>query len=278
MRLSDLVVTLRGELQHGLDRAIDERDPEATGPRFDVRSVEVDLPVSVTSDEDGESPGESETPTAGLDVRPGGGDGRLTFQFGPSVESGVPEGPDDELDQFPTGIEFGERLDEAGVLDESTDGDEGPIIPDVDGEHPGIVFDVSVPMDFRAGTGTSVEAVEGIGPKRAKALEGMDVTSVAELAAADPVDVADELATTEAQATRLVGRARFMDLGADPQLAELLVDDAVAPEQLLVEDPESLLDRLRAIKASDETAVPTSYEPRLEDITRIIDWAEKRRV
>lgn len=277
MRLSDLVVTLRGELQHGLDRAIDDRDPEATGPRFDVRSVEVDLPFAVTAGEDGESPGESEMPASDLDIRPGGGDGRLTFQFGPSVESGAPE-PSGELDQFPTGIEFGELLDEEGAVEDSTDEDEGPIIPDVDEEYPGIVFDVSVPMDFRAGTGTSVEAVEGIGPKRAKALEGMDVTSIAELAAADPVDVANELATTEEQATRLVGRARFMDLGADPQLAELLVDEGVSPEQLLEEDPESLLDRLKAIKASDETAVPASYEPQLEDITRLVDWAEKRRV
>lgn len=278
MRLSDLVVTLRGELQDGLDRAIADRDPEATGPRFDVRSVEVDLPVSVTSDADEESSEETPTQATPLDVRPGGGDGRLTFQFGPRVDSGAEDEPGGEFGQFPTGVEVGEHQAGGGVMEETIDEYEGPIIPDLDEENPGIVFDTSVPMDFRAGSEMPVEAVEGIGPKRAKALEGMDVTSVAELAAADPTEVADELATTDEQAERLVGRARFMDLGADKQLAELLVDEGITPEQLPGDDPDSLVDRLEARKESDETAVPASYEPALEEIDRLIDWAKKRRV
>lgn len=300
MRLGDLVAQLQDELQRGVDAADADRDPDASGPRFAVRRLDVDLPVGVSEVEAEAGDDEESDGRVRLDVRPGEGDGRLTFRFGPAAAGGDAAGGDsgDAAGEGAAGGSSGGAAGEGGgpfvgdvdpgdVL-EGVDGDAGVgagasegtdelVIPEVPADLPAVAFEPSLPADLRAGAELSVETVEGIGPKRAVALEGMGVTTVAELAAADPEAVAEELATSDAQARRFVDRARFVDLGADAQTAELLADAGVALDELVDADPGDLLARLRERAASGETPVPASYEPEAATVERVVELATKRR-
>jgi len=326
MRLGDLVAQLQDELQRGVDAADADRDPDASGPRFAVRRLDVDLPVGVSEVETDAGDGEEsdDDGRVRLDVRPGEGDGRLTFRFGPAAAGGgrgdaaggnsgdaagegaaggggggavgggggggavgggggggAVGGSGRGAAGGSGGGSFVGDVDPGDVL-EGVDGDAGAggdelLIPAVSADVPAVAFEPSLPADLRAGVGLSVETVEGVGPKRAAALRGMGVTTVAELAAADPGAVAEELATSDAQARRFVDRARFVDLGADAQTAELLVDAGVALDELVDADPGDLLARLRERAASGETPVPASYEPEVGTVERVVELATKRR-
>jgi len=272
VRLRDLVADLQGELQKGVDLAASDLAAERSETRFAVRRVEVDLPVGVAERENGDEGAEAEA-AGSLDIRPGEGDGRLTFSFVPGVRDrqDTLQGP--EAQEFAGGFDLGDFLETA----EATDTTDGPIIPEPTAERPSVRFDPSVPGDLRTGQDLPVEAVEGIGPKRAEALEGMGVRTVAGLAAAGPSEVAAELATTDAQARRLVSRARFMDLGADAQTAEALVGQDVAVEQLPEMDPDSLREQIEDAIANQETPVPDGYEPDPETVARLVERARERR-
>ena len=247
MRLRDIVADLRGELQRGVDVSLDDREDGAGGPRLDVRRVDVELPAAVTATENDNSDGS----TARLDVRPGEGDARFTFRFAPGAAFEDATDPSD-----------GAAIEEGS--DEERKGGSDPIIPDTSAD------------EEREGAAAPVTTVEDIGPKRAAALAGLDVTTVGDLAAADPAAVADELATAEGQARRFVARARFVALGADAQTADLLVDRELDREAVAAMDPSVLRDELRDA-AGESTLVPEDYDASLDTLERVVERAGEQR-
>lgn len=142
-----------------------------------------------------------------------------------------------------------------------------------------------LPLKFHLELSSHVEAAPTIGPRMAERLEAVGITTVADLLAADPEEVAEQLdhrrTTAEVvlqwqQQAELVCRIPQIR-GHDAQI--LVACEIVSPEEIAAFDAEELLGIVGPFcdQGEGKRLLRNNKRPDLEEVTEWIAWAKRAR-
>lgn len=282
VRLDDLLIDVRNEIQRGIDAIEADIDAEEhSGPTVEISDIEIEFPFGVeeqTRDGTDDDTDDAVQPSD-LEVRPGATGGSFSLRLTPTRRRKRPAADSDPGTGRPGVRPRGEFPGE-GVRTEHP-GEargEGPAsIPDV--EHPELL-DPQDTDDPNPGDSTALESyreadpaqVPGVGETYAEKLREADISTIAALADASRKEVAETLDTGTRRAARFVRCAELMELGARPTTAHLLVSAGFDAEPLATTPVETVLERVR--NSTTNIRLPDEYE--LDDAEVRTLWSRAR--